>query len=80
MSSDYKKWNELIFKKIFNEDNANRSVSIYVDGDLLDSWYKELVGLHSKHANVKGATHFIECCKEFLLREPKDIAVRISMS
>lgn len=80
MSSDYKKWNELIFRKIFNEDNANRAVSIYVDGDLLDSWYNELVGLDSKHANVKGAAHFIECCKEFLLREPKDIAVRISMS
>ena len=80
MSSDYKKWNELIFRKIFNEDNANRAVSIYVDGDLLDSWYNELVGLDSKHANVKGAAHFIESCKDFLLREPKDIAVRISMS
>jgi hypothetical protein len=78
MSSDYLIWNELIFRKIFNKDNTNRAVSIYVDEELLDLWYQESAAFDKKDNKIRGYAHFIESCKKFLLHEPKDIATRIS--
>ena len=76
MAPSYLEWNELIFKKIFNEENAGRAVSVFVDGQLLNEWGEELGA--GKLTGDQGATMFAAACKDFLYGRPDMVAKRIS--
>ena len=76
MAPSYPEWNELIFKKIFNEENAGRPVSIFVDGQLLNEWGEELGA--GKLAGEQGSIIFAEACKSFISGKPDNVAKRIS--
>jgi hypothetical protein len=76
MAPSYLEWNELIFKKIFNEENAGRPVSIFVDGQLLNDWAEELGA--GKQSGDQGSVIFANACKAFLSGRPDTVAKRIS--
>lgn len=76
MAPSYLEWNELIFKKIFNEENAGRPVSIFVDGQLLNDWAEELGA--GKQSGDQGSVMFANACKAFLSGRPDTVAKRIS--
>jgi len=76
MAPSYLEWNELIFKKIFNEENAGRPVSIFVDGQLLNDWAEELGA--GKQSGDQGSVMFTVACKAFLSGRPDTVAKRIS--
>lgn len=76
MPPNYLQWNELIFKKIFNEENAGRAVSIFVDGQLLNEWGEELGA--GRLAGDEGSMLFARSCKAFLSNTPDEVAKRIS--
>ena len=72
MSSDYKKWNELIFRKIFNEENANKAVSIYVDEDMIHGWAREMC-LNTSNPD-QSVRVFVDDCIKKLGGESSNIA------
>jgi hypothetical protein len=76
MAPSYLEWNELIFKKIFNEENAGRPVSIFVDGQLLNEWGEELGA--GKLTGEQGSIIFAGACKSFISGKPDNVAKRIS--
>ena len=76
MAPSYLEWNELIFKKIFNEENAGRAVSVFVDGQLLNEWAEELGA--GKLTGEQGSIMFAAACNDFLSGRPDMVAKRIS--
>ena len=76
MAPSYLEWNELIFKKIFNEENAGRAVSVFVDGQLLNEWGEELGA--GNLSGDQGSIIFAEACKSFISGRPDTVAKRIS--
>ncbi len=76
MAPSYLEWNELIFKKIFNEENAGRAVSVFVDGRLLNEWAEELGD--GKLTGEQGSIMFAKACKDFISGRPDTVAKRIA--
>ena len=77
MPQTYSDWNNLIFSKIFNEDNGGRAVSLYVDAGLLNEWGEELS--EKRLTNDEGQTSFVVECQKYLLGDPSNIAKKISL-
>jgi hypothetical protein len=75
MSPTYLQWNELIFKKIFDEGNTGRAVSVFVDGQLLNEWGEALGA--GRLEGEEGSIMFAAACKRFLTDKPEEIAKRI---
>jgi hypothetical protein len=76
MAPSYLEWNELIFKKVFNEENAGRAVSVFVDGQLLNEWAEELGA--GKLTGEQGSIMFAKVCKDFISGRPDTVAKRIA--
>ena len=59
----YKQWNQLVFERVFDQDRARKTTSVYIDENIIYTWAVEM-GLNPVSAEDACEMYVNDCIKE----------------